>query len=232
MTQLLSNRIAATVVPVASTVTSGTITLKAPTQQIFTSGTAQTYTTPTGALWLKVRMVGGGGGGSGSGSTTPGAATAGTQSVFGTSLLTATGGAQGVWGTGPGTGGSPTINSPAVGFGWTGGAGSGYGSQDAISTAQAAGGIGGSSGLGGGGGSGGSAGVAGGAAGTNSGSGGGGGGGGNAANDMSGPGGGSGAFIDAIIPSPSATYTYTVGAAGTGGLEVQVVLLVVMGLLD
>lgn len=32
-----------------------------------------------------------------------------------------------------------------------------------------------------------------------------------------GPGGGSGAFIDAIITSPGATYPYTIGASGTAG---------------
>lgn len=38
---------------------------KAPTVQPFTTGTSQTYTTPAGAVAIKVRMVGGGGGGGG-----------------------------------------------------------------------------------------------------------------------------------------------------------------------
>jgi hypothetical protein len=34
---------------------------------------------------------------------------------------------------------------------------------------------------------------------------------------ISGMGGGAGGFVDAIIFSPSATYTYTVGSGGAGG---------------
>src|SRR6266849_4082530 len=41
---------------------------QAPQVSVFTSGTSQIYTTPIGALYLKVRMVGGGGGGSGANS--------------------------------------------------------------------------------------------------------------------------------------------------------------------
>ena len=45
----------------------GVVNTTAPTTQSFTSGTSQTYTTPAGVKWIKVRMVGGGGGGGGSG---------------------------------------------------------------------------------------------------------------------------------------------------------------------
>jgi hypothetical protein len=50
---------------------------------------------------------------------------------------------------------------------------------------------------------------------TNTGSGGGGGG--ITTTTYSGGGGGAGAYIDALISSPSATYSYAVGAAGTAG---------------
>jgi hypothetical protein len=90
-------------------------TNRAPTVQRFTSGSG-TYTRPNGVVMLKVRMAGGGGGGRGSsGNATAGSASNGTNTTFGTSLLTAnngTGAATGL--TGIGAGGSFTVNSPAI----------------------------------------------------------------------------------------------------------------------
>lgn len=188
-----------------------------PTIQKFTSGSG-TYTTPTSPkvpTYIRVRMVGGGGGGSGSGSA--GTVTGGTggNSTFGTSLLTANGGTGGGQQT-AGSGGSTTMNSPAIGINMTGSAGvCGTGIATAAGNWSGVGGAGGTSPFGGAGAAGGYA--AGGSAGaTNSGSGGGGAS--TATNSgIGGGGGGSGGYIDAIIYSPSATYSYAVGGAGTAG---------------
>ena len=197
--------------------------LKAPTQQIFTSSTG-TYTTPTtpSPLYLRVRIVAGGGGGGGGTGTggSPTSGGAGGTSTFGTSLLTAIGGSGclSTANSGPAGGGSPTITAPAYGSGFIGGTGSGnpFFAGLPISADYSAGGDGGASMFGSNGASGGAA-V--GATGVNYG--GGGGGGASAATVSStnsgGGGGGAGAGIDAIIPSPSATYSYAVGAAGTAG---------------
>lgn len=193
-------------------------TLKArivPTQQKFTSGSG-TYTTPTGVLYIRVQMVGGGAGGLGSGTASRTTnATAGGNSTFGTALLTANGGALAADAGAGGAGGAATVNSPAIGFGIPGG--DGQGGQLTSATGEGTnGGQGGGSALGGSG-SGAASSTSGGAARTNSGSGGGGGGnGGTLANSWTGGGGGAGAYIDAIITSPSATYSYAVGAAGVG----------------
>ncbi len=81
----------------------------APQKTVYTSGSG-TYNTPSGALYLTVKMAGGGGGSGGNGSDT--AATngvAGGNSTFGTALLTCNGGALG--------------NKSISGGGGTGGAG-------------------------------------------------------------------------------------------------------------
>lgn len=190
-----------------------------PTVQKFTSGSG-TYTTPANVLWIEVLLCGGGGGGAGSGTVvgTPGtAATAGGNSTFGTTLLVANGGAGAgnyVTSTSDSTGGAGGSASLGAGIGdaVTGGNGTG-GSQSVAATGQN-GGPGAASALGGVGG-GGPAGVAGYAAATNSCSGGGGAGVGQ--NSFSGGGGGAGAYVNAIINTPSATYSYAVGAAGAAG---------------
>ena len=179
----------------------------------YTTGSG-TYTTPTGAKYLFIQMVGGGGGGGGAGTAyiSYAGGTGGTT-TFGTSLLTCNGG---VGGSSPnaGTGGAYTVNSPALGVGFGGTAGSGQSSNTSIG--YMVGGVGGCSPFGGAGaqtganntpspatantGSGGSGGV------TK----------GTPANYVGG-GGGAGGYIQAIIPSPSATYSYAIGAAGTAG---------------
>lgn len=189
---------------------------KLPTIQKFTSGSG-TYTLPTGCLYIRVRLVGGGGGGGSSGTAAWGSASGGVASTFGTSLLTANGGGAGSQSTG-GTGGTATVNSPATQVIANAGVdGQGSHFNNGL-TDQQPGGNGASTPLGGGGG-GGAYGAAGRPATVNTGAGGGGGGGpaGSTSAFYSGSGGGAGAFIEAIITSPSATYSYAVGAKGSGG---------------
>ena len=169
----------------------------APTYQAFTSGSAATYTTPSGATWLRVRMVGGGGGGGAASGGTAGG-TGGTT-IF--NSINANGGAGGAATTTPQTGaaggasgtGTATLRVSGSPGSATGAGGSapffGGGAGSVIGASQA-----------------GTAAVA------NSGGGGGG--------VVSASGGGSGEYVEIIIPNPAATYTYTVGAAGaasTGG---------------
>lgn len=191
----------------ATTTTQGIVYRKSPTVQKFTSGSG-TYTTPAEVLYLKVRMTGGGGGGGGSG-TGGGTGGTGGNSTFGTSLLTANGGAGGAFNAQGAAGGSPTVSSPAISIldvagnnggssvnnpnGETGGdGGSNPISGVALSNSFAAGNSGKLGGAGAGGGSGATA-------------------------IITGAGGGAGAYIEAIISSPSATYSYAVGSGGAGG---------------
>lgn len=193
--------------------TAGAVTAvvpKAPTIQTFTSGTG-TYTTPANVIYLKVKMVGPGGGG-GAVATNLGAGGS-VATTFGTSLLSAGLGAGGGTGGGVGgTGGAASITAPAIGVAFTGTQG-GDGTANSGSTTISPSGYGGSSVFGGGAGS-----VVndnGRNAATNSGSGGSGGAGTN--NQNMAAGGGSGGYVEAIVPSPSATYAYVVGAGGAGG---------------
>ncbi|QPF81687.1 hypothetical protein IC762_17850 [Bradyrhizobium genosp. L] len=175
-----------------------------PTTQVFLSGSG-TYTTPSNVLWLEIEMVGGGAGGAGSGSTGATFGTNGGNSTF--STFTAGGGNSPASQSSPGNGGTASggyLNQ----IGGSGGAGSSV-------TTPANGPIGGSSPFGGFGQGGAPGAGAGSAATTNSGSGGGGGGINTTA--PSGAGGGSGGYLKGIIQSPSATYSYAVGAAGGGG---------------
>ncbi len=190
-----------------------------PTIQTFTSGTAQTYTTPANVAYLRVRMVGAGGGGGGSGTVSSmGNGTSGTDSTFGTSLLTAKGGTSATQNSVVGAGGAAgTINSPAFGTKLAGGSGTGganYSGSALPGSEQIPGGMGGSTIFGCGGIGNSTAGLS--PNGANTGAGGGGGGVQGANNVYIGAGGGAGSYIEAIIPAPSATYTYTVGTKGTG----------------
>jgi len=181
-----------------------------PTIQKFTSGSG-TYTTPSGVVYIRVRMLGGGGGGGGGG--TQATATTGSNggnTTFGTTLLVANGGGAGT--SGVAAGGTVSLGS-AIGTALRGNDG---GSYMAMTTQFCTGGAGGAGALGGG-----SAGFSNGGASsgaTNSGSGGGGGGTNAAAGLHYGMGGGAaGGFVDAIIASPSATYSYAIGAGGAAG---------------
>lgn len=178
---------------------------KQPTRTVLTSGTSATYTTPAGATRINVRMVGGGGGGGGATSNN---GAAGNQTTF--STLTAGGGgagqANGGQGGTAGTASGGDINIP--------GGGGGAGSVNATAGVAPASGGGGNSVFGGGGPS--SLNATGGAGATNSG--GGGAGGGAASSTNSGGGGGAGGYVEKLIISPAATYTYTVGATAAGGI--------------
>jgi hypothetical protein len=187
----------------------GTLKVKnIPTSQLFGTATTDTYYTPPGVAYLKVRMVGGGSGGYGnSNSGSPGS---GGASTFGTSLLSAGGG------TGGGAGGTGSVTAPALTVvNVNGGVGQG---QTALVTST--GGMGASSVFGGGGFGGVANAGAGQAGATHSGSGGGGGSG--TATTASGQGGAAGAYIEAFIQNPSSSYAYTVGAGGAGATGTNV----------
>jgi hypothetical protein len=181
----------------------GSIT--APTRTVLTSGTG-TYTTPTGATWLEVELVGGGGAG---GSGTVG--TDGGNTTFGP--ITCTGG-----GVGPAAG-SPAVNGGTASGGdvnLKGADGDANTAGGVPGQAHATGGMGGVSPFGGAG-RGVYDGNPPGDASPNTGSGGGGGGV-NAAAGVAGmQGGGAGGYARKLIASPAATYSYAVGAAGVAG---------------
>lgn len=183
-----------------------TLANKGPTRQEFTSGSG-TYTTPAGATHIFVRAWAGGGGGAGGGSGATNG-TAGGNTTFGTSFLTASGGgfgqvAAGAGGAGgTGTGGDTNISGqPGIAY-------------TSITGSNQPGGLGGDSFSGGGGrnvlagaGQPGNAPGAGGAGGGINGS----------ATVAAGSGGGGGGYLEKIIVSPNATYAYGVGAAGGNG---------------
>lgn len=188
-----------------------------PTIQKFTSGTG-TYTTPAGVQYIRVLMVGGGGGGGGSGSnggSIP-SGSAGGNSTFGTTLLVANGGAGGPGGgdsLGGGAGGTASLGTGPIGTALSGGNGGASPSNAPITAGGSCGGDGGVNPLGGS--------SPGAIAATaqvpvaNTGAGGAGAGGGTTS--YGGLGGGAGGYVNAIIGSPSATYSYAVGAAGAAG---------------
>lgn len=190
----------------------------APTVVKFSSGSGS-YTAPAGVVYLKVKLVGGGGGGGTSGTSASGvtAATAGAQTYFGASLLVANGvngGGYGGTGSGAGGGGGVSINSPAYGTGIVGGQGGAYSRNYSVSIGVP-GGAGGVSGFGQGG-PGGTPDANGVTPVANTGGGGGGGGCNTATSNFSGPGGGAGGYIEAIVPNPSGSYSYSVGTGGVG----------------
>lgn len=186
---------------------------KPPTIQKFTSGSG-TYTRPAGVSFIKVRMVGGGGGGGASGTAGGGASTNGGNSTFGTSLLTANGGTGGSRASTGGAGGTASLGTGPIGTALSGA----YGGPSSYSNDNLhylPGGIGGITSLGGGtlGGfnSAGVDGVA------NTGAGGSGAGLSTVTGSYSGSGGGGGGYIEALISFPDPTYSYAVGAGGSGG---------------
>lgn len=183
-----------------------TVGSKTPTVQVFTSGTAATYTTPTtGVAYLDIELIGGGGGGAGGNSGA--AAGDGTATTWSGGTLSGGGGIKGVTSAG-GAGGAGTNGNVANLSG-----GSGFGAPQA--GPNASGGAGGAGPFGGSGAPGTPAATAGGVGITNTGAGGAGGGVG-AVNNPGG-GGGAGGYVRHRIAAPAATYTYTVGAGGTAG---------------
>ena len=171
-----------------------------PTIQRFTSGSG-TYTTPANVKWIRIRMAGGGGGGGGGNNS--GISTAGGASTF--SILTAGGGGAASTAV-QGSGGSAS-NGNILNI--NGGSGSG-----SNGSANGSGAAGGNSYLGGGGGGGLAATGGGLGASANSGSGGGGG----SFSAAPASGGGAGAYVEHIIGSPAASYSYAVGAGGAGAV--------------
>lgn len=184
-----------------------------PNVQVFTTGTAATYTTPTCnsvlPLYLEVELVGGGASTPGSGTSSPGTGTAGNNTTFGT--FTAGGGATAA----PGLGAGPAAGGAVSGCdeNIVGGPGS---ATPANTVANYQGAPGGNSTLGGAGGGASSTSEAGGTASANTGSGGGAPGTGATASNGA-PSGAAGGTCRKTITSPASTYTYTVGAATTGG---------------
>lgn len=173
---------------------------------VYTSGSG-TYTTPTNCKAILVELVGAGGGAGGnrSGYNESGATgTAGGNTTFGS--LTG----------GGGPGGTVSAVSPGGGTA-TGGDVNIPGGTGGCSVQQSSGAVGNSGGnsfFGGGGGAGGD-GQAGGVPGTNSG--GGGASAGTSGSGVMGGGGSAGGYVRKLINSPSATYSYAVGAGGAAG---------------
>lgn len=163
--------------------------------------------------YLKVVAVGGGGGGGG-GATAGGASgTDGTDTTFGSSFILAgggQGGGTGVAGSTPNTGGAASIGAGGTGIAVVGSPGS---SPASSGTGFGQGGTGGYSPFGGAGT--GPANATGTDASVNSGSGGGAGGGTGVAG-YPGAGGASGGYVNAVVPSPLASYAYAVGTGGSG----------------
>ena len=191
----------------------GTITSAVPQVTVYGSGSG-TYTVPANARFLIVEMVGGGGGGGGGGAASWGAGTNGGNSTFGSITCFGGGGATVPWSTG-GFGGSYTISIGTAitqAVGQNGGYSSFTSNPPAYSTGS---GFGGSTPLGFGGNG---ANYVGGSSGGGYGAGGGGGGGGSdSAIRYNGGGGGSAGYVKVLISSLASTYSYAVGANGTGG---------------
>jgi hypothetical protein len=189
---------------------------RSPKVTTLTSGSLATFSMTAGVRYIVVEMVGGGGGGgsSGTGSTNNGNNGGNSTFVIGGTTYTAAGG---FGGSNAGVGGAGGAGQPGsnceINIRGSDGAPGGY-STNTLTGGQ------GASGFFGGAGAGAYAGAgtysAGNAAATNSGSGGGG-----AAGDAThfGAGGGaSGGYCRKTITNPPASFTYTVGGQGTGGL--------------
>lgn len=178
-----------------------------PTRQILTAGTAATYTTPAGCRQLRIRMIGGGGGASGAntGSATTTVGTDGTKSIF-----NAIEAAPGKGAPNNGAGGAISGTGAGAADLRIKGQGGRSGNQVAVAGTGVLGGWGGANPIGFGADQ--NA-----AAAANSGGGGGGGSSGATLGTQAGGGGGGAEYVELIINNPAATYTYTVGAKGTGG---------------
>lgn len=191
--------------------------VKAPVPQSYLSG-SNSYTAPLGTAYLIVELYGAGAGGGPSGTSgTGGTPTSGGNTVFGPATANG-GGASGTTAgsnsTG-GTGGSFTVNAPAVMIGG-GAGGDGHMNIYGPTTTATGGGVGGSNCAGG---AGGAAEAGNGGAGKTN-TGGGGSGGGTTAGVLAypGTGGGAGACIRILYPNPGRTsFTANVGVHGNGG---------------
>ncbi|MFK4507082.1 hypothetical protein LPJ38_26815 [Bradyrhizobium daqingense] len=183
------------------------------TRTVLTSGSG-TWNRPSGCVAINVRMVGGGGGGGGTGSASAGNGGAGGNTTFGS--LTANGGGLGPNGLNGGYQGGSGGTSSGGDINASGSSGqTAIGNTNNSAGQQSYGMSGGGSMLGGGG-RGGSNG-AGGNGGAGLAYGGGGGGAGGNGTIYGAAGGGGGGYCEKLITSPSASYSYAVGAAGTAG---------------
>lgn len=198
--------------------TAGTTT--GPTYQSLTTGTAATYTTPAGVKWLRIHAVGGGGGTQASSNVaTDGGATiwdtaaasvqaaGGVEGGIASTFTPGTGGAGGTGGSGtatfrrPGEAGQNGCGGATIAAGITGNLSVRFSGGQGGRTMLGPGGradTAGTANTGGGGG-----GISASQTGTGSAAG-------------SGAGGG-GEYFCLIVNAPSATYLYTIGAAGTAG---------------
>ena len=183
-----------------------------PQVTVYTSGSG-TYTTPTNAKFLYVKMVGGGGGGGTAANSAAGNGSTGGNTTFGSGGA-ANGGGPGTVNDNGGAGGGGSLPTGAVGLVVAGG----YGGPCAVPNSGAWGGNGGASALGGEGrGQGGSNAVSGTNGQPNTGGGGGAGGAANTGQPYGAGGGGAGGYCEFYIASPSATYSYSVASGGAGG---------------
>ena len=175
---------------------------KPPTYQVFTSGVGATYTPTSGAVWIRVRAVGGGGGGSGLSAGSAGVATSFNSVVANPGQLGGSQGGGGGAGGAGGTGGTGTANLRLPGS--QGGPGLSVAGGD---VSAGGGGIGGDTPFGG-------SGMSPSTPPVNSGAGGGGGTG-SAGGINGGGGGGGGEYFELILSA--AAYIYTVGTGGAAG---------------
>ncbi|MCG3177409.1 MAG: hypothetical protein MOGMAGMI_02383 [Candidatus Omnitrophica bacterium] len=181
----------------------GQTTVAVPTVTKLTSGSG-TYNTPANARQLIVRMVGGGGGGGGGGTTGSGYGGVGGDTSF-NSVVAKGGDAGAPTGGSGGTGGVNGTGTASLRCGGNSGV-NGFPAWSA--GGSPAGGVGGGSVFAGSGGSG--------AAGrANTGAGGSGG---PSSGVATGGGGGGGEYVELIINSPAASYSYAVGAGGSAGV--------------
>ena len=185
----------------------GTLAVYADPQVTVYTSSSGTYTVPTGARYLTVELVGGGAGGSASSNGAAGGA--GGNTTF--STLTGTGGTSNTPTVG-GLGGAASGGDVNIAGGSASGSYQAYTTSGASYTGGSNGGVSFFGGAGRGAAPGSSAG---GAAATNSGSGGGGGS--QNTTAYAGTGGGAGGYVRKLITSPSSTYSYAVGAGGSGG---------------
>lgn len=185
-----------------------TLSPVAPTVTTELTGTG-TYTTPACGsgtpLYLVVRMMGGGAGGSGSG-TTPGIGTAGGNTTFGSSLLTAPGAPAPASAIAAGAGASIATGGNILNLPGVAGAAAQSGFTNSQGSPGGAGPLGGASFPGDGVGP---------TAVPNTGAGGAGAG--SSGTASPGGGGGSGAFLEDLITSPLSSYAFAVGAKGAHG---------------
>lgn len=182
-----------------------------------TGDSSLTFYAVRAPIYLLTETIGGGGGGAGGDNGNGGGTgVTGSTSSFGTSLITCPGGPGGAGIQGAGASTAPTVNSPAFALVATSGAGASSVVR-AVGNTFIVGGAGGAVSPFLGAGAGGVAAV-GGSALDNSGSGGGGAGTGSNLGAAGGGGGATGAYVKAMIFTPTGSYPWVTGAGGAGGV--------------